>query len=107
MRGEEWKDFNPWRFNNPLPSFGESLLQQTCIFCIPPNKDLLDYWDRVEDRLYKIRNCMNISGVRRQLALFAPEIDPRLLVRARAEGLSIEDVLNSISGDLPPLSRIT
>lgn len=85
-----------------LASFAQSLLGQVCLFCIPPNPELLAYWDRVEDRLYKIRHCLNISGVRRQLALFAPEIDPRLLVRARAAGLSIEDVLNTTSGNLPP-----
>ena len=72
------------------------------VFCVPRNKELALYWDRVEDRLYKIRHCMNIKGVRRQLALFAPEIDPRLLVRAKAAGLSIDDVLSSISGNLPP-----
>ena len=72
------------------------------IFCIPPNKDLLAYWDRVDDRLFKIRNCMNIRGISRQLALFSPEIDPRLLVRARAQGLSIQNVLQSLSGNLPP-----
>ena len=85
-----------------LSSFGTSFLRQARVFCIPHNPDLLSYWDRVEDRLYKIRNCLNISGIRRQLPLFAPEIDPRLLVRARAAGLSLEDVLNSISGNLPP-----
>jgi len=72
------------------------------LFCIPENKELLGYWDRVEDKLFKIRNCMDISGARRQLSLFAPEIDPRLLVRARAAGLSLEDVLNITSGSLPP-----
>lgn len=72
------------------------------VFCVPENKGLKQYWDRVEDRLYKIRNCMNISGVRRELSLFAPEIDPGLLVRAKAAGLSVEDVLNAISGNLPP-----
>jgi hypothetical protein len=45
---------------------------------------------------------MDIAGIRRQLALFAPEIDPRLLVRAKAAGLSLTDVLESTSGDLPP-----
>ena len=71
-------------------------------FCIPANEQFLEYWDRVEDRLYKIRHCMNISGVRRELALFAPEIDPMLLVRAWAAGLSLDDVLDAINGDLPP-----
>ena len=45
---------------------------------------------------------MDITGARRQPALFAPEIDPRLLVRAHAEGLSLEDVLASSTGSLPP-----
>ncbi|OQP60444.1 hypothetical protein A3860_33515 [Niastella vici] len=83
-------------------SFHTSFLKQACIFCIPNNPDLLGYWDRVEDRLYKIRNCMNISGEKRQLALFAPEIDPRLLVRAKASGLSIDEILDAVQGDLPP-----
>jgi hypothetical protein len=85
-----------------VASFGTSFLRQVCLFCIPPNPDLLAYWDRVEDRLFKIRNCMNISGVRRELSLFAPEIDPRLLVRARAAGLSIEDVLARARTEVPP-----
>ena len=50
--------------------------RKDAVFCIPPNDELLAYWDRVEDRLYKIRNCMDIAGVRRRLELFAPEIDP-------------------------------
>ena len=86
-----------------LPSFGGSLIKHVSpVFCVPGNKDLLDYYTRVEDRLSKIRSCRDIQGQRRQLALFAPEIDPRLLVRARAAGLSLDDVLNSISGNLPP-----
>lgn len=91
------KDFNR------IPDFGWSFIRQLSpVFCVPENKELRQYWDRVEDRLYKIRHCMDITGARRQLALFAPEIDPRILVRARAAGLSIEDVLNATSGNLPP-----
>lgn len=71
------------------------------VFCIPPNKELLGYWDRVEDRLFKIRNCRDISGARRRSELFAPELDPRLLVRMTAAGLSIDDVLAMSAGQLP------
>ncbi len=78
------------------------LVAAKLVFCIPENTDLLAYWDRVEQRLFNIRNCMDIAGVRRQPALFAPEIDPRLLVRLTAAGLSLDDVLNATSGDLPP-----
>ncbi len=76
--------------------------QSTLAFCVPPNDDLLKYWDRVEDRLFKIRHCMNISGVRRQLALFQPPINPMLLVRAKAAGLSLEDILSMRGAPLPP-----
>ncbi len=76
--------------------------QVSPVFCVPPNEDFLAYWDRVEGQLYKIRHCLDITGTPRQLALFAPPIDPRLLVEAAAAGLSLDDVLNSISGDLPP-----
>ena len=81
---------------------GSNSFPLTLVFCFPENKDLIAYWDRVEDKLFKIRNCMNISGARRELSLFAPEINPMLLVRAKAAGLSLDDVLNSINGDLPP-----
>jgi hypothetical protein len=86
-----------------LPSF-DLVKNSQLVFCVPHNKDLLDYWDRVSDRLYKIRFCMNIKGVRRSLALFQPPIDPALLVRARAAGLSMEDILAMIAGasKLPP-----
>ncbi|MEI6349208.1 MAG: neuraminidase-like domain-containing protein [Bacteroidota bacterium] len=63
-------------------------------FCIPFNDQLLTYWDTVEDRLFKIRHCMNIDGVERQLPLFEPPIDPALLVRAAAMGLDSNDVLS-------------
>lgn len=35
--------------------------------------------ETVADRLYKIRNSLNIEGVKRTLALFAPPIDPGML----------------------------
>ena len=35
----------------------------TYYFCVPENAELAKYWDRVEDRLFKIRNCMNIAGI--------------------------------------------
>lgn len=104
IRGLNWKKYSIYvKDKYRIPSFGVSIIKHVSpVFCVPGNKDLLDYYNRVDDRLFKIRNCMNIQGQRRQLALFAPEIDPRLLVRARAAGLSLDDILNSISGNLPP-----
>ena len=70
-------------------------------FCLPPNEQLLAYWDRVADRLFKIRHCQNIDGVKRQLALFEPPIDPALLVKARAAGLDLSAVLADLDAPLP------
>jgi len=78
------------------------LLDTSIAFCIPDNRELRSYWDRVADRLYRIRNCMDISGARRMPELFGPEIDPRLLVKMKAAGLSLEDVLTVTSGSVPP-----
>ena len=71
-------------------------------FCIPNNEQLLGYWDTVADRLFKIRNCMNIEGVVRQLPLFEPPIDPALLVAATAAGVDLSSVLNDLYAALPP-----
>lgn len=70
-------------------------------FCIPHNEKLLGYWDTVADRLYKIRHCMNIDGVVRQLALFEPPIDPGALVKAVAGGLDIGAALADLNAPLP------
>lgn len=70
-------------------------------FCIPQNEKMLEYWDRIADRLFKIRHCQNIDGVERSLALFAPPIDPGMLVRAAAAGLDISAVLAGINAPTP------
>lgn len=73
----------------------------TLYFCIPQNDKILSYWDTVADRLYKIRNCMNIEGVVRQLSLFEPEIDPGALVKAVAGGMDISSALADLNAPLP------
>jgi hypothetical protein len=85
---------------NPFP--GSMLgVGSTLYFCIPDNDKLLQYWDTVGDRLFKIRHCMNIEGVERSLALFAPPIDPGLLIRATASGLSIGSILADLNSPGP------
>lgn len=70
-------------------------------FCIPQNDRMLAVWDRIADRLYKIRHCQNIDGVERSLALFAPPIDPAMLVRAAAAGLDLSAVLAGMNAPMP------
>jgi hypothetical protein len=78
-----------------------SLIDPTFFFCIPRNTYLLDYWNTVADRLFKIRHCMTIEGVVRQLPLFQPPIEPGLLVRAAAAGVDIGSVLSDLYAPLP------
>ncbi|MFW5960631.1 MAG: hypothetical protein ACOCSE_05885, partial [Chitinivibrionales bacterium] len=65
-------------------------------FCIPFNDKLMSYWEKVEDRLFKIRHCMNIKGEKRELALFAPPIDPGMAAKALAAGLSLGDIMGDM-----------
>lgn len=70
-------------------------------FCIPANEKLIKLWETVEDRLFKIRHCQDINGTARRLALFAPPIDPALLVQANAQGLNLDDVLAGLNAPAP------
>lgn len=82
------------------PLFG---IGRTLYFCIPRNDTLLSYWDTVGDRLFKIRNCLNIEGVFRQLALFDPPIDPGMLVKAAAAGIDVGSVINGLNQPPSPV----
>jgi hypothetical protein len=70
-------------------------------FGIPQNEKLVGMWDTVADRLFKIRNCMNIDGVKQQLPLFDPPIDPGMLVKATAAGLDMGAVLADMNAPMP------
>ena len=82
------------------------VIGNTLYFCIPQNRKLLGYWDTVADRLFKIRNCLNMSGIARELPLLAPPIDPGLLVNAVAHGVDLKTVLNDLNTPAP-LYRFT
>ncbi|KAH8749194.1 hypothetical protein F5882DRAFT_310884 [Hyaloscypha sp. PMI_1271] len=71
-------------------------------FCVPNNPKLLSYWDTVADRLFKIRNCMNLQGIVRELALFQPHLDPAMLVRAAASGVDLSSAMSDMN---VPLSQ--
>jgi len=72
-------------------------------FCIPKNDKLLSYWDTVSDRLFKIRHCMNMEGIVRQLPLFQPPIDPGMLVRAAAGGIDISGLISGLNQPISPI----
>ena len=92
----------------PAPDSGDNArlatvrsLGKALYFCVPRNDKLLGYWDTVADRLFKIRNSLNLQGIFRQLALFEPPIDPALLARAAAAGLDVAAIVNGLNQPLP------
>jgi hypothetical protein len=79
-----------------LSSIGRALY-----FCVPRNDKLLKYWDIIADRLFKIRNSLNIQGIFQRVPLFEPPIDPALLVRAAAAGLDVGAIVSGMNQPLP------
>lgn len=67
-------------------------------FEIPKNDKLFSYWELVSDRLFKIRNSLNIDGIYRNVSLFAPPIDPGMLAYAASLGLDIKALVNGQAG---------
>jgi Tc toxin complex TcA C-terminal TcB-binding domain len=89
--------------SDPAPMATLESLGKTLYFCVPRNDKLLGYWDTVADRLFKIRNSLNLQGIFRQLPLFEPPIDPAVLARAVAAGV---DVAAAVSGVRQPLPLV-
>jgi hypothetical protein len=96
------KEIHRCRTNGITSNDGQSSNLDTLLyFCIPHNDRLLNYWETVADRLFKIRYCMNIEGVVRQLPLFEPPIEPGLLVKAAAMGVDLSSALDDFHAPLP------
>jgi len=71
---------------NATSMAGGAFNEIDALFCVPQNEMLMARWDTVEDRLYKIRNNLDLDGNTLLLPLFAAPIDPMALVRAAAAG---------------------
>ena len=75
---------------------------RTLYFCIPRNEKLLGYWDTVANRLFKIRHCMNIEGVVRELSLFQPA-GAGMLDKAAAAGIDTSSLVSGLNQPLTPV----
>jgi len=84
-----------------LQSAGKPFNDLGGVFCVPDNAQLEGLWDRVEDRLYKIRNCLNIAGEHQPLPLFDPPINPADLVRAAATGGAFAGLASGLQPAIP------
>jgi len=70
-------------------------------FYIPENDQFVDYWNRVGDRLFKIRHGLNIDGVKQALPLFAPPVDVMALVQAFASGAGLAQAPADYNAPVP------
>ena len=87
--------------NGALFGIGELLY-----FCVPKTIHFCAIGSTVADRLFKIRNCMDITGVVRPLALWDPPIDPGMLIKARAAGLDIASIVGGLNQPIGPLRSL-
>jgi hypothetical protein len=70
-------------------------------FYVPDNSTFFDYWTRVEDRLRKIRQSLDIMGISRPVPLFEPPADVMALVRGAATGAALDQVAAGAAAPLP------
>lgn len=85
-----------------VKSSGVLGLVPTDYFPVPPNPQVAALRDLIDDRLFKVRNSLDINGNFRQLALFEPALDPGMLVKAVSGGTSITSLYASIAdGPMP------
>ncbi|MFT5838529.1 MAG: hypothetical protein ACI9UT_001022 [Flavobacteriales bacterium] len=91
--------------NSVIKSFSHSGRVHSSVanpyYFVPENEQVLKYWERIEDRLFKIRNSMNIMGIKQVLPLFQPPIDPMALVRAIAGGASVQSAVLGMQVTIP------
>ncbi len=83
----------------PLQTPNDSIFNP--YFYIPENEQFIAYWNRVGDRLFKIRHGQNIEGVQQSLALFSPPVDVMTLVRAFAAGGGQAQALSEYTTPVP------
>ncbi|KAI0410904.1 hypothetical protein F5X98DRAFT_381291 [Xylaria grammica] len=91
------------RGNSPAKGQGPLGFIRSGYFSIPGNPQLVALRATIDDRLYKIRNGMDINGKMQILPLFEPPIDPGMLVRAgmSAGGTGMAAFLAGMESPMP------
>nr|RBQ97281.1 hypothetical protein FVER53263_20147 [Fusarium verticillioides] len=79
---------------------------RTTYFCIPLNPKFKQLRDLLAERLYNIRNSLDIQGVPVTYALMEPPIDPGALMLLDEQGPGMSEVTASVLGyNNSPLTR--
>jgi hypothetical protein len=74
----------------------------TSYFCIPPNPELIKLRNLLKNRLYNIRNSLDIDGRPIEYALVDPDLDPGALVNALGGALGITSQYG-MTGQITPM----
>jgi len=85
----------------PLPEGQDpngSIIDLGVYFGVPDSPEFLGNWDIVEDRLYKIRNGLTLSGAQNQLPLFEPPLTLDQIQRRAAGGALAASALAGAAG---------
>ncbi|MEI6050663.1 MAG: hypothetical protein WCS03_17335 [Bacteroidota bacterium] len=73
----------------------------TFYFSIPPDTATNELFDKIDDRLGKLRSCKDIDGILRKIDLFGTPINPEQLLSALANGLSLGEILGGLYAPAP------
>lgn len=85
----------PYAPDLSLPSVDNPYLRR------PFNPELVQRWDRAENRLYNLRHNLDIAGNVLNLPLFATPLDPRALLAAWGQGVSGAALNRLLSPQIP------
>jgi hypothetical protein len=72
------------------------------VFMTPVNTQLLQYWDTIDSRLYNLRHNLTIDGLPMNIPLYAPPVNPTLLMQQSSQGGSLANAVNGVVATIPP-----
>ncbi len=71
-------------------------------FMAPVNSQLLGYWNTIDSRLYNLRHQLTIDGLPMTVPLYAPPVNPTLLMEQSVQGGSLISVSTGMTVTIPP-----
>lgn len=71
-------------------------------FMAPVNSQLLGYWNTLDSRLYNLRHQLTIDGLPMTVPLYAPPINPTVLMEQSVQGGSLIAASSGMAVAIPP-----
>ena len=71
-------------------------------FMAPVNNQLLGYWNTLDSRLYNLRHQLTIDGLPMTVPLYAPPVNPTLLMEQSVQGGSLIAASSGMTASVPP-----